>query len=142
LLTAIHRWPAVGLLVGLVTIGACTSVRQIHPSTYLEENAPSVVWVTYTDNTVVSVAEPEVRRDTLRGMLQGARVKIPLVDIQSVQAKVRDGAKTGLLLATLGIGAVSALYFLWISQSGPDGETTDCANDAVAEHPDDYPECF
>ena len=113
-----RRVAVAGLLVGVAPIGACTSVRPIHPTTYLEENPPPVVWVTYNNNTVVAVAEAEVRRDTLRGTLQGARVKIPLADIQIVHAKVRDGGKTALLVGSLGLVAVSTLYFASISKSG------------------------
>ena len=106
-------------LVGIIcaVTAACTSVRTIHPTTYLEVNAPPVVWVTYNNKKVVSVGEPEVRRDTLRGTLEGARVKIPLADIQTVQAKVRDGGKTALLIGTIGVAAVSALYVGFISQA-------------------------
>jgi hypothetical protein len=112
------RFPAAGLLLGLATVGACTSVRIIQPTTFLADHAPPVVWVTYRDSTVVSVADPEVRRDTLRGTLEGARVKIPLAQIETVQAKVHDGTKTALLVGTLGIAAVSGLYFGSISKSG------------------------
>ena len=120
-------------LVGVfcAVAAACTSVRPIHPTTYLEVNAPPVVWVTYNDNKVVSVNEPEVRRDTLRGTLEGARVKIPLADIQTVQAKVHDGGKTALLVGTIGVAAVSALYVGLISQSGSSngGEVVYCGVD-------------
>ena len=119
------------VLLGLLTgaVAACTSVRSIHPTTYLESNAPPVVWVTYTNNTVVTVAEPEVKRDTLRGTLDGARVKIPLADVQSVQAKVRDGRKTALLVTTLGVAVVSALYVGFISQAGSNASDATCGLD-------------
>jgi len=137
----LNRAALVGLFCGVAGVSACTTVRPIQPAEYLEDNAPPVVWVTYTDNTVVSIAEAEVRRDTLRGMLQGARVKIPLSEIQSVQARVRDGRKTAIVLTVLGIGAVTGIYLQWVSKSGPDALTIDCANDAVEEHPEEHPEC-
>jgi hypothetical protein len=107
-------------LVGVfcAVAAACTSVRPIHPTTYLEVNAPPVVWVTYNDNKVVPLNEAEVRRDTLRGTLDGAHVKIPLADVQTVRAKVHDGGKTALLVGTVGVAALSALYVGLISQSG------------------------
>ena len=107
-------------LVGVfcAVAAACTSVRPIHPTTYLEVNAPPVVWVTYNDNKVVPLNEAEVRRDTLRGTLDGAHVKIPLADVQTVRAKVHDGGKTALLVGTIGVAALSALYVGLISQSG------------------------
>lgn len=119
------------VLVGLlVAIAACTSVRRVQPVTYLENHAPRVVWVTYSDNTVVLVAEPEVRRDTLRGTLQGTRVKIPLVQIQTVEAKVRDHTRTALLLGALGVAAVGAVYAAFISQAGsPGGNVVYCPVD-------------
>ena len=135
----LYRLALVGLF--LAVAGACTTVRRIQPAEYLDDHAPPVVWVTYTDNTVVSIAEAEVRRDTLRGMLQGARVKIPLSEIQSVQARVLNRTKTALVLTILGIGAVSGIYLQWVSKSGPDGVTIDCANDAVEERPEEHPEC-
>ena len=124
------------VLVGLLSVGACTSVRQIQPKTYFEDNAPSVVWVTYSSNTVVAVAEPVVKRDTLRGMSQGARVKIPLGEIRSVQAKVRDPTRTALLLTTMGVAAVSTLYVGFISKSkgaGLNGCGTDGYGDIIQE---------
>jgi hypothetical protein len=135
------RIPLIGVLLGAAGVGGCTTVRSVPPSEYLADHNPPIVVVTYTNNTVVSIREPEVRRDTLRGTLQGARIKIPLSEIQSVQASVRDRTKTALLLSTMGVAAASSIYFMWISKSGPEGITIDCANDAVEEHPEEHPEC-
>ena len=141
LTVATRRVASASLLVGVGVIGACRTVKRIEPTQYLEENSPQLVWVTYTNNTVVLVADPEIRRDTLRGLLQGARVRIPMVEIQSVRARVLDPTKTAVLLGAMGVAAVSAMYFMFISKSGPDGITIDCANDAVEEHPEEHPEC-
>lgn len=131
-----RRVVLIGLLVGVGGGGGCTSVRPIQPTTYLVDNAPPVVWVTYSNNSVVQVAEPEIKRDTLRGMLDGARVKIPLADIQSVEAKVHDRTKTALLVTSLGVAAVSTLYVGFISQSkgaGSMGCGTDGYGDLLQE---------
>lgn len=135
-----NRLARTGLLVGVVGIGACTTVRRVPPVEYLADKSPAVVWVTYNNNTVVSVADPEIRRDTLRGMLQGARVKIPLTDVQSVQAKVRDGTKTAILVTTLSAGVISAMYFGFIGKASG-GSTVDCTSDEVTKHPTEHPEC-
>jgi len=111
----------VGVLLGVAAASACTTVRRVQPAEYLAENAPEMVWVTYTNNTVVSVAEPEIRRDTLRGVLQGARVKIPIGEVQSVRAKIPDHKKTALLVSTLGVAAVSSLYLVLAGQSSGAG---------------------
>jgi hypothetical protein len=141
LTVAARRVASASLLVGVGLIGACRTVKRIEPAQYLEENSPQLVWVTYTNNTVVLVLDPEIRRDTLRGLLQGARVRIPMVEIQSVQARVLDPTKTAILLGAMGVAAVSSMYFMFISKSGPEGITIDCANDAVEEHPEEHPEC-
>jgi hypothetical protein len=137
----LNRVALSGLLLGVAAVAACTSVRRVPAAEYLADNTPAVVWVTYTNNTVVSVAEPEIRRDTLRGMLQGTRVKIPLSEIQSVQAKVRDRTRTALLFTTLGVAVVSSMYFGFIAKASG-GSTVDCTSDEVTKHPTEHPECY
>ena len=135
---SLGRVAVTGLLLGVV---ACTSIRQIPPTEYLENNAPAVVWVTRSNNTVVEVLQPSVRRDTLRGKLNGERVKIPLSEIQTVQAKVPDHKKTALLATAVGVATVSGLYFTLLGK-GSGGPTIDCFGDEVAKHPTEHPECF
>lgn len=131
------RFAAAGLLTGLA---ACTSVRSVPPAVYLEDHAPPMVWVTYTNNTVVSVAEPEVKRDTLRGLLQGARVKIPLSEIRTVEAKVPNKTATALLAVGVGAGVLTTMYFAFVS-GGTSKVGADCTGDEVTKHPDEHPEC-
>lgn len=137
----LNRVVRAALLLGIAASSGCTSVRHIQPAEYLEAHAPQVVWVTYANNTVVLVADPEVRRDTLRGLLQGARVKIPLSEIQSVQAKVRDHTKTAILATTVGVAVVSSMYVGFIGKGSAKGTTIDCTGDEVTKHPDEHPEC-
>ena len=116
-----NRVALVGLLTGLAGVGGCTTVRRVQAAEYFADNSPEVVWVTYTNDTVVAVAEPVIRRDTLRGMWPGTRdrVKIPLGEIRSVQARVPDHTRTAILVASLGVVTVSTLYFGVISKTGP-----------------------
>jgi hypothetical protein len=130
---ALNRIALVGMVLGVAGVSACTSVRRVQPTEYLAENAPPLVWVTYGDNSIVPLADAEIRRDTLRGILQGnhQRVKIPLGQVRSVEAKVPNHAKTALLLGGLGVAAVSSVYFLLISQAGSNGvgESVYCGTD-------------
>lgn len=135
---SLGRVAGAGLLLGVV---ACTSVRRVAPTEYLENNAPAVVWVTRSNNTVVVVLEPSIKRDTLRGKMNGERVKIPLSEIQTVQAKVPDHKKTALLVTTVGVATVSTMYFTFMGKSSG-GTTVDCFGDEVAKHPTEHPECF
>jgi hypothetical protein len=115
---ALNQIALVGLLAGAISTGACMSVQRVEPTQYFDRYAPPVVWVSYGDNTMVPVAQPEIRRDTLRGVLQGARVKIPLRDIRSVEAKAPNHTRTAILATTIGVAAVSSFYVLLASQGG------------------------
>lgn len=131
---ALNRTALVGVVLGVAAVSACTSVRRVQPTQYLAENAPLLVWVTYSDNTIVPLADPEIRRDTLRGLLQGKRerVKIPLAQIRSVEAKVPNRTKTALLLGGLGVAAVTSVYVLFVTQSSGGngvGESVYCGTD-------------
>ena len=68
------------------------------------------------------------------------RVKIPLREIQSVQAKIPDHRKTALLATTLGVATLSTMYYFFISKAGS-GSTLDCTQDEITKHPALYPEC-
>jgi len=139
---ALNRMALVGLL-GVAALGACTTVRSVRAAEYLADKAPELVWVTDTNNTVVQVAEPQIKRDTLRGTVQGSRerVAIPLGEIRSVQAKVSDHRKTALLLAGVGVAVVSSMYFGFIAGASG-GSTVDCTSDEVTKHPTEHPECY
>jgi hypothetical protein len=118
-----NRVPWAGLLCAVAGVVACTSVRRVQPAEFIPKNSPEVVWVTYTNSTVVPVAQPEIAGDTLRGMRQGTRkpVAIPLAQVRSVQAKAHDPMKTAIFLTTMGVAAVGAVYFIWVVQAGPGG---------------------
>jgi hypothetical protein len=127
----LDRIALTGLLLGVAPVGACTTVRRVQPVEFIPKNSPEVVWVTHANNTVVPVAQPEIARDTLRGMWQGTQrpVAISLDQIRRVQAKVPDHMKTALLLTTLGVAAISAVYFIWVVQAGPEREGVYCGVD-------------
>jgi hypothetical protein len=114
----ISRGMLVGVCCGLAAVSACTTVRHVEPAALLTDAGPARVWVTQTDNTVVPVFDPLIRRDTLRGKLNGARVKIPMTHIRSIQAKMPDHARTAILALVLGVAAVSTLYVVGVSQAG------------------------
>jgi hypothetical protein len=121
----------VSLVLGVLFVGACTTVRRVQPAAYLAEKNPEVVWVTYTNNTVILVAEPVIIRDTLRGKgpVRHERVKIPLSEVQSVQAKVADHTKTALLVTALGVAAITSVYFGLVANAGTAGSGIDCGVD-------------
>ena len=124
------------LLVGVTGVVACTTVRRVPAGTFFATNSPDVVWVTYTNNTVIPVAQPELAGDTLRGMRQGTQhpIAIPLDQVRSVQAKVPDATKTALVVTGALVGFVASVYTLWISKAGSKTGGVNCGynEDAIA----------
>jgi hypothetical protein len=95
---------------------------------FFRTNSPDIVWVTYPNNTIVTVADPEIAGDTLKGRHQGSerRVTIPLGNVKSVQARRPDKMKTVVFLTMLGGVWVSTVYALWVSKAGPHPEGVSC----------------
>jgi hypothetical protein len=115
------------LLCGITVTGACTTVRGV-PADYISTKVPDVVWVTHSDTIVVPVAQPDISRDTLRGMLQGTQepVAIPMDQVRIVKAKVPDHRKTVLLVVGWLSGFAASVYTLWISKAGPNSDGVFC----------------
>jgi hypothetical protein len=133
---SLSRVAVAGSLLG---VAACTTVRSVQPAEYLMKNNPEVVWVTYTNNAVVAVVEPEIAGDTLKGTWQGRHqsVAIPLDQVRRMQAKVPDQRKTILLVTGALAGFGASVYALWISKAGDRTDGVDCGVD-----PDGHPYTF
>jgi hypothetical protein len=123
-----NRVVLVGALIGAAGAAACTTVRQVHPVQYFAQNSPDVVWVTYTNNAVVPVAQPDLNGDTLKGMKPGTQepVAIPLDQVRSVSARLPDNRKTAVLVTGLLAGFVGSVYTLWISKAGSNTRGVTC----------------
>jgi len=114
-----YRIASAGLLLA---VGACTSVKSVQPAAFIPQHSPPVVWVTYTDNSFVPVAQPHMVGDTLRGTWLGLNepLTIPLDEIQSVQARLPDHARTVILFTTL-VVVTGGTAYLWVTagHNGP-----------------------
>ena len=108
----------------LAASGACMSTKQVQPAQYIPQFKPALVWVTYTDNSYVPVSKPQMVGDTLKGVWEGMQepVAIPMNQIQSVQAKLKDPKKTVILFTTLSAVTGAVLYtFFTAGTSGDPG---------------------
>jgi hypothetical protein len=123
-----NRVPLAVLLLGIAGVAACTTVRRVQPAQFFATNSPDVVWVTYTNDTIVPVAQPEIAGDTLRGLRLGTRkpVVIPLDEVRSVRAKVTDATKTTVLVTGALVGFVASVYAIWVSKAGSKRGGVDC----------------
>jgi hypothetical protein len=122
-----RRFAFIAMLFGIAATGACASVRRV-PAEFISTNVPAVVWVTHSDSTVVPVAQPEIARDTLKGLLQGTQeaVAIPMDQVRTVQAKVPDHRKTAMLIIGGLTGFTASVYALFISKAGPNSGGVNC----------------
>ncbi len=87
---------------------ACSSVQQVRdPAQFLATN-PSLIVVTYEDNSEVPILEPRLRNDTIHGTWDGLNetVALPLSRVQRVDAIQKDSKRTTMLI--VGLAAVGA----------------------------------
>ena len=103
-------------LVLFSTIG-CATVRPVgDPAQFIAQTHPKVLYITYTDNSSVPVAQPRISGDTLFGAASGEAgseaVAVPLRDVAQIRAPQRDQKKTVALIAALGVLTVGGVYTL------------------------------
>lgn len=100
-------------LAGLFMAGtACSSVQTVqNPAQYLTTN-PEMVVVIYNDNGEVPVAKPVMRGDTLYGEWAGLNepIKVPMDQVQRIDAVQKDPKKTALFVTGLVAAAVVTTY--------------------------------
>ena len=105
----------------LLSTAACMTVRPV-PSfiQFVPQRRPQLVWVTYTDNSIVPVMQPRISGDSLVGTWQGLSepVAIPLNEVKLVQARQPDKRRTTWLIASLGVFTAAGVYALIQKTSG------------------------
>jgi len=101
---------------GCMSLQPVPSVRQFVP-----QRSPQVVYVTYTDNSIVPVAGPRISGDTLLGTWQGLSepVAIPLGEVKLVQARQRDRARTRWAVIGLSALGVASIYAITLATQKP-----------------------
>jgi hypothetical protein len=107
----------VSLALVLFSSIGCATVQPVpNPAQYIDKAHPSVLYVTYTDNSSVSVSQPRISGDTLFGTTPGVAgseaVALPLHDLSAIRAPQPDRKKTALLIAAIAVGTAGAVYTL------------------------------
>ena len=97
----------------LLSTAACMTVRPV-PSvaTFVPQQRPQLVWVTYTDNSIVPVMQPRISGDSLVGTWQGLSepVAIPLGEVKLVQARQQDRPRTRALVGALTVFTALGIF--------------------------------
>lgn len=108
-MTVIRAPLAVALLGSL----ACVTVQPMRdPALSIPKANPPVVFVTYKDNSKVSIVQPRVSGDSLFGTWQGLDepVAVPLSAVRSIGAFQKDNKRTTLLIAGIAAATAGAVW--------------------------------
>ena len=101
-------------------------MRPVPPAQLNPAHSYSRVWVTNADHSVVTFEDPEVKDDTLTGIVNGEPERVALNDVVTIQARQSDPAKTAAVAIIAG-GAT--LAGLWYMEHRPDvGNAGVCTN--------------
>lgn len=97
-------------------LSSCTSwqVPTVGPEQVIADDHPSKIRVTRKDHSVVELQQPRVVGDTLLGIVKapsgaassGLEYRVLLADVATVEVRMTDGTKTGLLAMGLAAAAV------------------------------------
>jgi hypothetical protein len=116
-------------LAGLSLAAAgCMTVRSVPPAEYIPQHSPAMVWVTYTDNSFVPVAQPRIVGDTLKGTWAGLQepVSVPLSEIKTVQAKLPSPKRTVMLVTVVALAAGGVAYTIATAGNSGDPDFLGC----------------
>ena len=98
-------------LVGAVLTSACHSMRTVTPADIGSARSLDRIWVTQSDRTVIQVAAPEVRGDTLIGFVDGNYREMPLSQTVALQVRERDTGRTAVLVGgATGVTLAAIIY--------------------------------
>ena len=98
------------------TIGCATVQPVPNPAQFIVQNHPSVLYVTYTDNSSVPVSQPRISGDTLFGTAPGVAgaegVAVALHDVSEIRAPQPDHKRTVALIVAIGALTAGGAYTL------------------------------
>ena len=94
------------LAMMVLYLGACTGwqLQPVAPAQYLEEEQPSKIRVTTSDNQKLVLEQPFIRSDSLLGLASGQVRGSPLAEVTRIETSKTNVGMTALL--TIGILAV------------------------------------
>jgi hypothetical protein len=108
----------VALLIALCAAGAaCHTVRTVGAEEMQTTRRPEQVWVTMPDQSTLLVQQPEVRGDTLVGMVYGEPARVSLSEAVSIRARQPAPERTIALALVSGAALLGTFMYL---QSRPD----------------------
>jgi hypothetical protein len=107
----------VSLAFVLFSAIGCATVQPVpNAAQFIDQKHPPVLYVTYTDNSSVSVSQPRISGDSLFGTAPGVSgseaVAVPLHEVSEIRAPQPDHKRTVALIVALGALTVGGVYTL------------------------------
>jgi hypothetical protein len=109
----------VSLAFVLFSAIGCATVQPVpNAAQFIDKTHPSVLYITYTDNSSVPVSQPRISGDSLYGTAPGVAgaepVAVALTDVSQIRAPQPDHKRTALLVVA--IGAMTAAGAVTLNQ--------------------------
>jgi hypothetical protein len=101
---------------------ACTTVREVQPSELSRTHAPTRVWATLSDHSMLMLDSAVVQGDTLIGKVDGGWRRLPLANGETLHAREPSQSRTVALVAVT-VGATAAGSWYLLKQDGAPGST-------------------
>jgi hypothetical protein len=115
----LKRFTAAVLLGAMV---GCTAVRPVAaPASFIPEEQPEQVWVASEEGETFALLRPQIRGDSVTGILAGTNepITVPLDSSHRVFAKQNSPSKTAQLVGSMGLLAGLTVLGFAIGESGP-----------------------
>ncbi len=100
------------LAMMVLYLGACAGwqLQPVAPAQYIEEEQPSEIRVTTSDDKKLVLKKPIIRSDSLLGRASGQVWGSPLAEVTRIETRKFSAGKTALLI--IGTGAVIFAAFI------------------------------
>jgi hypothetical protein len=95
-----------------------------YPAEFIDAHNPARIWVTETNDSLITVDKPQMHRDTLAGFVAGAFRELPIDSVKFVRARLLDAGRTAVLVGAGALGVAAAVVAL----TGGKGNSNTCYN--------------
>ncbi len=89
---------ATGARFSLLLATGCTTVRTVQPAELSPPHPPRRTWVTRVDRSVMALDSARVSADTVIGIVNGARQRLPLSEVTVLRVREASPDRTAALV--------------------------------------------
>jgi len=89
----------------------------VSPQELFATKSPDIVRVTRADSTTLTLAQPRLTGDTLRGERRDSSVALPLDDVARLEVRATDTGSTVVLIGVI-VGAIAGFFAIANNAAG------------------------